>query len=988
MNCCNFPERFTCKSNLVLGMVALTAITALALGILRLTSHSFYLPGGNRFAYGMIGSGAAVLALILFAVCHVKAKMPTPDPLVDDPLVHDDDIHDIDFYSLAPQSRNFSFHDSLIEDEGLCPPPLSIETLADLKGLMGPQFTNTSDEAFQTTVTAIQLGETATGARQITALPPILSSLPNLRVLALPGQDIQEMPNDGPLPVGLKELNLCHNRRFRLTRRIVEFPELIILNCSSCALKDLPHELDQLSNLQVADFSGNRIPSLPPLSRLERLRSLNLSNNQIHDIDPLRQLPALDTLRLAGNGLTQFPELGAGEFPRLRDLDLSNNDLLEISPRIANLTSLTHLNLRNNPRLHSLPVVALSRLPQLREIDIEGTHISPDQRRAILAACAQERIRLGLVGDGRDVVDPRSKLAKTINTWKSRANRSHEPWGQNLRVDKQQASAFDLWLERLTTTSEFQQRAAPFSDVVCNIIAEVDRNPEFSNFVVGIAADDLTGCGDRAAASFGDVYNEYLMVSLSHQAPLEEAARIACAAMRRQLLNERVAQAMPRNRTSREMAEVYVFASLKSQQELGLILPITDMLHRQIGAQPWLLEALPAIHREILAIPIATLLGQSEPWQRYLSRNLQHQVAIELFNGLVSDVITIVTEDEAQIEDPSNPAECAAWARREIQNRYDQWKSKSVDNRELPLISRFMPLIEAWERNTPITGIEDLQKSNREWELENVTVNDLVDGLTEALRAFQENTPVPNRTSVQNAFENWKKDHHKAQALIQSLQPAINAWERGGSDQDFRSGAKDKINGGGAFQPNCLIPLGHELKQLLTSVLWRSEPVTADQKSEIVRLFRNLEANSQEEDFLIQGFDQLFQQAARPIKELVIRFEIWKLAQIELADMDPNSFRKARMQAISAWEGKELRPTEKDRIINCFKSLYDKLTTAADSRFITLMDEVLATWEANWQPYHFNNENDQLDTTKFTSHSLPGELQGLLSALSSIILSS
>ena len=634
MKCCDasFPERFTWRTNLPLIAASLAAITAVALGALSFTPY-FNLPGGAPLAWGLIAGGAVTLSLIAFVVYQVKAKAEKAitEPPAGPALVVDPD--QLLFECLgeggAGAQEFVRDADKVTERKEAVP----ITTLAQLKGLMGPRYANVGDQAFRQ-LASVELG-LGGRADKFTEFPPALNLMTHFSELSLHGHTIREIPERVAYLDRLEVLNLSYNQGLRLTDSVGQLSQLRVLNISACGLEALSLVLNQLEQLKSLQVAHNRLTHLPNLENLRQLLYLNV----------------------AGNDLEVLP------------------------PEIGSLESLESLNLQNNPRLAALPVEQLSQLRELREIDIEGTAIPVEQRDAILQAC---RVLRGdvILRPGQVVVTAESTLAQQIDGWKRRANRSTEEWEGELAVDDEQRDVIERWLPRLRDAREFELSPTSFSSTVCDILKVAHKDSSFFEIMLGIAAGDLTGCGDRAAASFTDVYTEYLLYTIDPKAPLSETVKIIVAYKRGKLLRKAVGDkamaertrlwhqrlAHPAERFVRitdiivpnrvdnpwqwqqdeynrrisagepecfvkehevrigEIAEVYLGIDLQSRGPLGLMLPIQNMLFPSYTDRPWITGPgiLEGVHREILGMEKARLIceGGSPTEPSHWARNL------------------------------------------------------------------------------------------------------------------------------------------------------------------------------------------------------------------------------------------------------------------------------------------------------------------------------------------------------------------------------
>jgi Leucine-rich repeat (LRR) protein len=117
------------------------------------------------------------------------------------------------------------------------------------------------------------------------AIPESLGKLPNLKVLALSGNDFI-----GPIPESFKQLG-----------------NLVTLDLSRNQLSGIiPNSLGQLGKLETLDLSGNQLSSSIPygIASLPKLKTLNLQNNQLRGPIPTQLGNASATMNLGYNMLS------------------------------------------------------------------------------------------------------------------------------------------------------------------------------------------------------------------------------------------------------------------------------------------------------------------------------------------------------------------------------------------------------------------------------------------------------------------------------------------------------------------------------------------------------------------------------------------------------------------------------------------------------------------------------------------------------------
>jgi leucine-rich repeat protein SHOC2 len=121
------------------------------------------------------------------------------------------------------------------------------------------------------------------------------------------------------------------------------------LDVKGLGLIQFPVEILDVSALRAVDASDNQIRDLPDdLNRLTNLSRLNLGHNLLELLPPgVRFLTALTYLSVACNRLAEVcPELGA--CGRLKELDLSNNKLVTLPHTIGNCIQLKNVQIQGN----------------------------------------------------------------------------------------------------------------------------------------------------------------------------------------------------------------------------------------------------------------------------------------------------------------------------------------------------------------------------------------------------------------------------------------------------------------------------------------------------------------------------------------------------------------------------------------------------------------------------------------------------------------
>ena len=232
---------------------------------------------------------------------------------------------------------------------------------------------------------------------QLSALPPLLCQLTNLRSLTLGGTRVRSLPVMLPELVHLSKLDMDVERMqfpppetcalglnaiFAYLRKILNGAIVGKLDLSNTGMKEIPADLSLHTSIVTLDLSNNRIARIPPeLCLLTALSSLNLDQNPLrphvqdvvsHGLAALmRYLRALHAgaqtgkVDLVGQGLAFYPDEMAADW-HVTWLCLDDNLLRHIPRKIAHLTSLTFVSVARN-QLEDLPdtMAALTRLGTL-----------------------------------------------------------------------------------------------------------------------------------------------------------------------------------------------------------------------------------------------------------------------------------------------------------------------------------------------------------------------------------------------------------------------------------------------------------------------------------------------------------------------------------------------------------------------------------------------------------------------------------------------
>ena len=122
--------------------------------------------------------------------------------------------------------------------------------------------------------------------------------------------------------------------------------------------------LENFTNLESLDLSGQDISDISPLTELTKLTSLSLAGNPVSDITPLAGLTNLKVLILTNCDAKDYSALA--NLTTLEFLKLDNSTVTDIAP-LGSLTNLKKLFLENSPVTDYSPLTKV--YPNLEEKD-------------------------------------------------------------------------------------------------------------------------------------------------------------------------------------------------------------------------------------------------------------------------------------------------------------------------------------------------------------------------------------------------------------------------------------------------------------------------------------------------------------------------------------------------------------------------------------------------------------------------------------------
>lgn len=157
-----------------------------------------------------------------------------------------------------------------------------------------------------------------------------------------------------------------------VTTDISSIKQLKLTGKSTAKITDLTG-LENFTNLENLNLSGNNITSVTPISGLTTLRALNISGNEtaISNIEELSNLTNLINVNFASSKLTNVEFMR--NYTNLQTLDVSGNGISSLEP-LQGITNLLELNIANNGSFSRLSADIFCHTA-LTKLDISGTGI-------------------------------------------------------------------------------------------------------------------------------------------------------------------------------------------------------------------------------------------------------------------------------------------------------------------------------------------------------------------------------------------------------------------------------------------------------------------------------------------------------------------------------------------------------------------------------------------------------------------------------------
>eukprot|EP01132_Coremiostelium_polycephalum_P003330 gene3330-4175_t len=161
----------------------------------------------------------------------------------------------------------------------------------------------------------------------------ILSELPNLSVLILDRNNINEIPGDIDRLKNLNSLSIKNNGIENLPNSICNLCNLISLDLSYNKLKTLPSNFEDLINLKSLWLTNNSIHTLPTMKKLINLAVLEVSSNRLTSLSKDFALLAPKAKEPNGCDSSEYELVDGGGLGSLREINIRDNrDLVTLPP--------------------------------------------------------------------------------------------------------------------------------------------------------------------------------------------------------------------------------------------------------------------------------------------------------------------------------------------------------------------------------------------------------------------------------------------------------------------------------------------------------------------------------------------------------------------------------------------------------------------------------------------------------------------------------
>lgn len=235
------------------------------------------------------------------------------------------------------------------DSRGLTYAPITLPPRTQYLFLQGNRITSLPPEGFKnSTLTRwLILDHNEMVSNQISGA--VLKGLPHLQNLFINYNNLTDIP--GPLPDGLKQLRLAHNKIGKIS----------------------PNAFENLKNLTLLLLHGNQLKTIgeADFKGLQSIILLDLSHNKLIEF-PKNLPPSIQQLYVSNNSLASLPQDCLMGFDRLQYLRISHNKLVNqgLPADVFNVPSIVELDLSYN-QLSSIPPVHQA----LQYLYLEANHI-------------------------------------------------------------------------------------------------------------------------------------------------------------------------------------------------------------------------------------------------------------------------------------------------------------------------------------------------------------------------------------------------------------------------------------------------------------------------------------------------------------------------------------------------------------------------------------------------------------------------------------
>ncbi|KAK4187420.1 hypothetical protein QBC35DRAFT_234004 [Podospora australis] len=243
-------------------------------------------------------------------------------------------------------------------------------------------------------------------------LDPCLSSLQNLEILDLHGNNIASLPENFGNLSRLRILNISENSFGVLPFDILAPLPLTELNARKNQLKGtlFQESVTSLPTLQTLDVSSNQLVHICSLNQsvaMPALHQLCVSMNRLQSLPDISGWTGLHTLAADENSINAIPE-GFVKLPQLKSVDFSSNDIRIIPAEIGKMSSLAMLRLSGNP-LREKKFSTMS-TEDLKEILAQKLEPAPEPLRTEAEPAPVESQPVTSVDGPEDADDSRSDM--------------------------------------------------------------------------------------------------------------------------------------------------------------------------------------------------------------------------------------------------------------------------------------------------------------------------------------------------------------------------------------------------------------------------------------------------------------------------------------------------------------------------------------------------------------------------------------------------